>query len=36
MVEFKVKGLTVQAYPDNIKIIDSYKIKTKKEMKEFL
>ena len=36
MVEFKVKGLTVQVFPDNIKIIDSYKIKTKKEMKMFL
>ena len=36
MVEFEVKGLNVQVFPNNIKIIDSYKIKTKKEMKEFL
>lgn len=25
MVEFEVKGLTVQAYPDNIKIIETLK-----------
>lgn len=36
MVEFEIKGLNVQVFPNNIKIIDSYKIKTKKEMKEFL
>ena len=36
MIEFEVKGLNVQVFPNNIKIIDSYKIKTKKEMKEFL
>lgn len=36
MIEFEVKGVTVQAYPHNIKIIDSYKINKKKEMKEIL
>ena len=36
MIEFEVKGLNVQVSPENIKVVDSYKIKTKKEMKEFL
>ena len=36
MIEFEVKGLNVQVSPENIKIVDSYKIKTKKEMKSFL
>ena len=36
MVEFEVKGLIVQVFPNNIKIINSYKIKTKKEMESFL
>lgn len=36
MVEFEVKGLNVQVSPENIRIVDSYKIKTKKEMENFL
>lgn len=36
MVEFEVKGLTVQVVPNNIKIIDSFKITSKKDMKKFL
>ena len=36
MVEFEVKGLNVQVSSENIRIVDSYKIKTKKEMKSFL
>lgn len=34
MIEFEVKGLKIQSFPDNIKIIDSYKIKDKKLIKE--
>lgn len=34
MVEFKVKGLDVKVFPDNIKIIDSYKIQKRKDIKE--
>ena len=36
MVEFEVKGLKVQVSPENIRIFDSYKIKTKKEIESFL
>lgn len=36
MVEFQVNKLTVQVTPYNIKIIDSYKITNKKQMKEIL
>lgn len=36
MVDFEVNGLTVQVYPDNIKIINSYKVNNKKEMKQIL
>lgn len=40
MVEFNVNcgkiNLTIQAYPDNIRIIDSYKINSKKEMKKVI
>lgn len=36
MIEFEVKKLRVQVFPRNIKIIDSYTIKSKKEMKEIL
>ena len=36
MVEFEVNGLNVQVAPENIRIVDSYKIKTKKEMENFL
>lgn len=34
MVEFEVKGLDVQVYPNNIKVIDSFKIEKKKEIRE--
>ena len=34
MVEFEVKGLTVQAFPNNIKVINSYKLTKRKEIKE--
>ena len=34
MIEFEVKGLLIKSFPDNIKIIDSYKLKNKKEIKE--
>lgn len=36
MIEFEVKKLKVQVFPKNIKIINSYTIKSKKEMKEIL
>ena len=36
MIEFEVKKLKVQVFPKNIKVIDSYKIETRKEMREFL
>lgn len=36
MLEFEVGKLTIQATPDNIKIIDSYKITNKKEMKKIV
>ena len=36
MIEFEVKKLRVQVFPKNIKIIDSYTIKSKKEMKKIL
>ena len=34
MLEFKIGGVVVQATPDSIKIIDSYKIHKRKEIKE--
>ena len=36
MVEFKSNGVTVQVIPENIRIIDSYKIKDKKLMKTII
>lgn len=33
MVEFKTNGLTVKVTPENIAIINSYRIKSKKQMK---
>ena len=36
MVEFEVNGLKIQVTPLNITIIDSYRIKSKKVMKEII
>lgn len=36
MVEFETNGVTVQVIPENIRIIDSYKIKSKKLMKTII
>ena len=36
MNKFKLDEIDVEVVPDNIKILNSYKIKTKKEMKELM
>lgn len=36
MLEFEVDGLKIAATPQNIKIIDSYKIQDKKQMKQII
>lgn len=36
MNKFKLDEIDVEVVPDNIKILNSYKIKTKKEMKKYI
>lgn len=36
MTEAKIRGLKIYFWSDNMRIIDSYKIKSKKKMKEIL
>lgn len=36
MVEFETYGVKAQVYPENIRIIDSYRIKDKKLMKKII